>query len=152
MKNAAQIINSIQSRPQFSKLSYYKCIKIVQSMFTAPVQKMINFAYIKNRTLFFVFNHPIGKQEFDNNIQSIKSALKFYMPQECKECEESLFDDIKAFVTHTPKKNIENFKEVKQVYKERSSGNFEINIDDKKLNSLVRSIQKIIKETNSNES
>jgi hypothetical protein len=152
MKNAAQIINSIQSRPQFSKLSYYKCIKIVQSMFTAPVQKMINFAYIKNRTLFFVFNHPIGKQEFDNNIQSIKSALKFYMPEECKECEESLFDDIKAFVTHTPKKNIENFKEVKQVYKERSSGDFEINIDNEKLNSLVRSIQKIIKEINSNES
>ena len=152
MKNAAQIINSIQSRPQFSKLSYYKCIKIVQSMFTAPVQKMINFAYIKNRTLFFVFNHPIGKQEFDNNIQSIKSALKFYMPQECKECEESLFDDIKAFVTHTPKKNIENFKEVKQVYKERSSGNFEINIDETKLRELVMSIQKIIKETNSNES
>ncbi len=152
MKNAAQIINSIQSRPQFSKLSYYKCIKIVQSMFTAPVQKMINFAYIKNRTLFFVFNHPVGKQEFDNNIQSIKSALKFYMPEECKECEESLFDDIKAFVTHTPKKNIENFKEVKQVYKERSSGNFEINIDETKLRELVMSIQKIIKETNSNES
>lgn len=152
MKNAAQIINSIQSRPQFSKLSYYNCIKIVQSMFTAPVQKMINFAYIKNRTLFFVFNHPVGKQEFDNNIQSIKSALKFYMPHECKECEESLFDDIKAFVTHTPKKNQENFKEVKQIYKERSTGNFEINIDETRLRELVMSIQKIIKETNSNES
>ena len=114
-------------------------------MFTAPVQKMINFAYIKNKTLFFVFNHPVGKQEFDNNIHSIKSALKFYMPQECKECEESLFDDIKAFVTHTPKKNIENFKEVKQVYKERSSGNFEINVQDEKLNSLIKSIQDIIK-------
>lgn len=152
MKNAAQIINSIQSRPQFSKLSYYKCIKIVQSMFTVPVQKMINFAYIKNRTLFFVFNHPVGKQEFDNNIQSIKSALKFYMPQECKECEESLFDDIKAFVTHTQKKNQENFKEVKQIYKERSTGNFEVNIEETRLRELVMSIQKIIKETNSNES
>jgi hypothetical protein len=152
MKNAAQIINSIQSRPQFSKLSYYKCIKIVQSMFTAPVQKMINFAYIKNRTLFFVFNHPVGKQEFDNNIQSIKSALKFFMPEECKECQESLFDDIKAFVTHTQKKSQENFKEVKQIYKERSTGNFEVNIDETRLRELVMSIQKIIKETNSNES
>lgn len=121
-------------------------------MFTAPVQKMINFAYIKNRTLFFVFNHPVGKQEFDNNIQSIKSALKFYMPHECKECEESLFDDIKAFVTHTPKKSQENFKEVKQIYKERSTGNFEVNIDETRLRELVMSIQKIIKETNSNES
>ncbi|MFA5428377.1 MAG: hypothetical protein WC279_09260 [Sulfurimonas sp.] len=145
MKNASQIINSIQSRPQFSKLSYYKCIKIVQSMFTPAIQRMINFAYIKNRTLFFVFNHPVGKQEFDNSIQSIKSALKFLMPQECKECDENLFDDIKAFVTHTPKKQEEEFKEIMQVYKERSSGNFEINVHDEKLDSLIRSIQEIIK-------
>ena len=120
-------------------------------MFTTPVQKMINFAYIKNRILFFVFNHPVGKQEFDNNIQSIKSALKFYMPSECKECEESLFDDIKAFVTHSPKRSQHEQNETKEVYKERSSGNFEINIKDEKLNSLVMSIQKIIKETNSND-
>ncbi|PLY12926.1 hypothetical protein CVO_07670 [Sulfurimonas sp. CVO] len=148
MKNASQIINSIQTRPQFSQLSYYKCIKIVQSMFTPPIQKMINFTYIKNKTLFFVFNHPVGKQEFDNNIQSIKSALKYHMPQECKECDENLFDDIKAFVTHTPKKNKEEIKETKQVYKERSTGNFEINIDDEKLNALVHDIQKIIKKMN----
>ncbi|OHE06922.1 MAG: hypothetical protein A3G74_02675 [Sulfurimonas sp. RIFCSPLOWO2_12_FULL_34_6] len=145
MKNAAQIINSIQNRPQFSKLSYYKCIKIVQSMFTAPVQKMINFAYIKNKTLFLVFNHPVGKQEFDNNIHSIKSALKFYMPLECKENDEKLFDDIRAFVTHTPKKEIPDFIETKQIYTERSSGNFEINVQDEKLNSLIKSIQDIIK-------
>ncbi|HEY9203566.1 MAG TPA: hypothetical protein VIM82_04480 [Sulfurimonas sp.] len=121
-------------------------------MFTPPVQRMINFAYIKNRTLFFVFNHPVGKQEFDNSIQSIKSALKFHMPLECKECDEPLFEDIKAFVTHTPKKSIEEHKEIKHAYKERSSGNFEINIDDEKLNSLVRSIQEIIKKANENES
>jgi len=121
-------------------------------MFTAPVQKMINFAYIKNRTLFFVFNHPVGKQEFDNNIQSIKSALKFYMPDECKDCQESLFDEIKAFVTHTPRKSKEEYKEIKVLYKERSSGNFEINIHETKLRELVMSIQKIIKEKNSNDS
>jgi hypothetical protein len=62
---------------------------------------MIKFAYIKNETLYFVLNHPAGKQEFDNNIESIKSALNFHMPQEC---EHSSFEDIKAFVTHTPQK------------------------------------------------
>jgi len=152
MKNASQIINSIQSRPQFSKLIYYKCIKIVQSMFTPPIQKMINFVYIKNKTLFFVFNHPVGKQEFDNNIQSIKSALKFYMPSECKECDENLFDDIKAFVTHTPKSNKEEFIEPPKTYKERSSGEFSIDIKDEKLNSLAKEIQKIIKEIRSHDS
>ena len=147
MKNASQIINSIQSKPQFSKLSYYKCIDIVQSMFTPPVRKMINFAYIKNRTLFFVFNHPVGKQEFDNSIDSIKSALNFHMPDECKECDKSLFDDIKAFVTHTPKKSVktEN-KPVKHVYTERATGTLHVDIKNEKLNSLVKSIQDIIKD------
>ncbi|WP_229855189.1 hypothetical protein [Candidatus Sulfurimonas marisnigri] len=117
-------------------------------MFTPPVQKMINFAYIKNNTLFFVFNHPVGKQEFDNNIQSIKSALNFHMPEECKNCEDSLFTDIKAFVTHSPKKPMQEFKEVKQVYKERASGNLHVEIKNEKLNALVRSIQEIIKAKN----
>ena len=148
MKNAGQIINSIQNKPQFSKLFYYKCIKTVQSMFTPPVQKMINFAYIKNNTLFFVFNHPVGKQEFDNNIQSIKSALNFHMPDECMDDEKNLFNDIKAFVTHTPKKLHVEVKQTKHVYKERATGNIDIKIKDEKLNSLVRSIQEIIKAKN----
>jgi len=149
MKNASQIINLIQSKPQFSKLSYYKCINIVQSMFTPPVQKMINFAYIKNKTLFFVFNHPVGKQEFDNNIQSIKSALNFHTPEECKENEAKLFDDIKAFVTHTPKKalHVENKNQAK-TYEERATGSLHVEIHDEKLNRLVKSIQDIIKAKN----
>ena len=64
---------------------------------------MIKFAYIKNETLYFVLNHPAGKQEFDNNIQNIKSALNFHTPEECSE---TLIRDIKAFVTHTPKTTI----------------------------------------------
>lgn len=121
-------------------------------MFTPPIQNMINFAYIKNKTLFFVFNHPIGKQEFDNNIQSIKSALKFYMPTECKECDENLFDDIKAFVTHAPKSQNVKTKDIIGTYQERSNGDFNIDIKDEKLNSLAKEIQKIIKETRSHDS
>lgn len=150
MKNAGQIINSIQNKPQFSKLSYYKCIKTVQSMFTPPLQRMINFAYIKNNTLFFVFNHPSAKQEFDNNIQNIKSALNFHTPEECIECEKKLFDDIKAFVTHTPKKALVDVKKTQHLYKERATGDFKIDIKEKKLRELVISIQKIIKENKAN--
>ncbi len=121
-------------------------------MFTPPVRKMINFTYIKNRTLFFVFNHPVGKQEFDNNIQTIKSALKFYMPPECMEEDAPLFDDIRAFVTYTPKNISKEQQKQKEVYQERSSGDFEIPIQDEKLHSLVLSIQKIIKEMRNNDS
>jgi len=145
MKSASQIMDIIQNKPQFSKLSKVKCIKKIQSLFTQPVQKMVSFAYIKQDTLFFVFNHPAGKQEFDNSIQNIKSALKFHTPDECSD---TTVSDIKAFVTHTPKKNKNNSTEIKtkkQTYKERSSGEFEINIQDEKLNSLVKSIRDIIK-------
>jgi len=142
MKNASQIINIIQNKPQFSKLSKVNCIKKIQSLFTQPIRKMISFAYFKQNTLFFVFNHPAGKQEFDNSIQNIKSALKFHMPDECSD---TTVSDIKAFVTHTPKKEQKTMKVIKQTYKERAKGNFEVNIKDEKLNSLVKSIRDIIK-------
>ncbi|MBU1659363.1 hypothetical protein KKG72_09970 [bacterium] len=145
MKNAGQIINSLQSKPQFSKLTKYKCINKIQSLFIPALQKMIKFAYVKNDILFFVLNHPAGKQEFDNSIQSIKSALKFYMPEDC---EETTFSDIKAFVTHTFIKVSVKTDIKKAKYPERASGNFAINIKDEKLNTLVRSIQDIIKAKN----
>lgn len=143
MKNASDIINSLQNKPQFSKLSQFKCIQRIQSIFSPPLQKMIKFAYIKNSTLFFVLNHPGAKQEFDNNIESIKSALKFHNPAEC---EENSINDIKAFVTHTPQKTHVPYIIQTQHYKERAKGEFEITVKDEKLRSLMQSIQKIIKE------
>lgn len=146
MKNASQIINIIQHKPQFSKLNKVRCIKKIQSLLIEPVQKMINFAYFKADTLFFVFNHPVGKQEFDNNIDNIKNALKFAPPSECEGIN---IQDIKAFVTHTPKKKEQESKqEIMISYKERSSGEFDVNIKDEKLNELVKSIRDIIKDKN----
>jgi len=143
MKNASQIINSIQNKPQFSKLSKYSCIEKIKSIFTPALQKMIKFGYIKGDTLFFVLNHPAAKQEFDNSIENIKSALNFHMPHECTK---TVFKEIKAFVTHTPLKKPAPIIIKKEFYKERASGNFKIDIKDNKLNTLVKSIQQIIKE------
>ncbi|MBA3025154.1 MAG: hypothetical protein FP820_01950 [Sulfurimonas sp.] len=145
MKNAAQILNSIQNKPQFSKLNKYKCIKKIESMFMPTFQRFVKFSYIKNDTLFFVLNHNAGKQEFDNSIQNIKKALNLYAP---KECEELAIKDIKAFVTHTPTQDVQAPPQKVQKYQERSSGNFSIEIKDSRLNSLVRTIQQIIKEKN----
>lgn len=145
MKNASEIITSLQNKPQFSKLSHFKCINRIVSLFSLPVQRMVKFSYIKNKTLFLVLNHPAAKQEFDNSIQSIKSALNFYTPQECKEND---IEDIKAFVTHTPVRRIAPKEQKKQVYAERATGDFEIDVKDEKLNALIKSIQEIIKEKN----
>ena len=145
MKNATQIITSLQNKPQFSKLSKFKCIQRIQSMFMPTFTRFVKFAYIQNNTLFFVLNHNAGKQEFNNNVQNIKSALNFHMPSECSE---TLVEDIKAFVTHSPQKKKIEKKVAKQYYIERASGKVEVNIHDEKLNTLVKSIQNIIKAKN----
>lgn len=146
MKNASQIINIIHHYPQFSKLNKVRCIKKIQSLLISPVQKMINFAYFKADTLYFVFNHPAGKQEFDNNIENIKNALNFAPPSECDGIN---IEDIRAFVTHTPKVVLKKeAPEIIQSYEERSSGEFKVDIKDEKLSQLVKSIRDIIKEKN----
>ncbi len=147
MKTSTQILQFIQNRPQFSKLSKYRCIKKIQSLFSPALQRMIKFAYFKNDILFFVLNHPGAKQEFDNNIQNIKSALNFVQPDECKEIRVT---NVKAFVTNKPIKKSSLFKSesIKEVYKERASGDIKVDIKDEKLNRLVKSIQDIIKAKN----
>jgi len=143
MKNANQIISTLQNKPQFSKLLKFKCINKIQSMFMPTFTRFVKFTYFQNNTLFFVLNHNAGKQEFDNNIQNIKSALNFYTPDECKGI---IVEDIKAFVTHSPLKKQNKEKVVKITYPERATGKLEISIKDTKLNALVKSIQDIIKD------
>ena len=58
---------------------------------------------------------------------------------------EAKITDIKAFVTHSPLKKQEVKKIARQYYKERATGEVCVKIHDEKLNSLVRSIQEIIK-------
>lgn len=142
MKNATDILKNLQSQPQFSKLTHYGCINKIISLFSPPLQRMIKFAYIKKATLFFVLNHPGAKQEFDNSIDSIKSALKFVTPPEC---EGVIFHDIKAFVTHTPTPKTPPKTPTVEHYKERASGDLDVTIKDEKLRALVRSIFTIIK-------
>jgi hypothetical protein len=142
MKNATQIITSLQNKPQFSKLNRFKCIDKIKSMFMPSFTKFVKFAYIRNDTLFFVLNHNAGKQEFDNNIQTIKSALNFYTPSEC---EKNSIKDIKAFVTHSPRIKQKQKKILYQSYKERATGDLKVKIDDKKLEKISQEIQNIIK-------
>ena len=144
MKNASQIITSLQTKPQFSKLLEYACIKRIGSLFTPALQKMMKFAYVKNNILFFVLTHPGAKQEFDNSIDTIKSALKLYMPSECSNV---LIHDIKAFVTHTPQTKKKLFtNDSDKHYAESAKGDFRIPFKDERLSNLAYSIQKIIKD------
>jgi hypothetical protein len=147
MKNASQIITMLQNKPQFSKLKKYKCIQKIQSMFMPSFTRFVKFAYLQNNTLFFVLNHNAGKQEFNNASQSIKSVLKLHTPSECID---TPIEDIKAFVTHVPMLNTQTAPQVRQIYKEKGTGEVKVLIHDERLHKLVQSIQDIIKEKNKN--
>ncbi len=143
MKKAHDILSSLQNQPQFKKLRNVRCIERILSVFLPSVQRFIGLGYIKNATLFVVLNHNAGKQEFDNNIKMIKDLLKSI---QLPECEGVHFSQIKAFVTNRPRKRYRVKKETVPFYKERSHGEFDIEmIEDEELRYIAEEIREIIK-------
>lgn len=157
MKNASQIITSIQYKPQYHRILEHKCVSKLISSLLPTIRNNIKFGFIKNNKLHFIISATLNKYDKDNIINTIKMILKSPMILESKsffECLDVNIKDVVIYTDHKPKINFEPFSTNSQniTYQERSSGNFEINIDDEKLNSLVRSIQEIIKKANKNES
>ncbi len=143
MKNANQILSSLQNKPQFSKLSKFRCIQKIQELFPAHLQNMIVYGYFKNSVLNFVLSHPWAKQEFDIIIQSIKTPLRQMPPQEC--CEVSI-SDIRAYVSFKPHKEDDLHDGCSHDirYKERAYAEFANNAQESKLHSVIEDIRKII--------
>lgn len=143
MKNANQILSSLQNKPQFSKLSQFRCIQKIQELFPLHLQNMIQYGYFKNGILNFVLSHPWAKQEFDVIIQSIKTPLRQLPPLECQE---SNVSDIRAYVSFKSHKADSLFggSSTQERYDERSSAKFENPISDEKLHNLVEDIRHII--------
>lgn len=143
MKNSQQILSSLRHKSQFKKLSNVFCIKKIQTLFPLPLQQMIVYGYIQNKTLYFVLSHPWAKQEFHNIIQSIKTPLKQFTPKECENIE---ITDIKAYVSHKPNRNIEFYTGAsdKEHFKERAQAQFTNNTTDTKLHAIFEEIRKIL--------
>lgn len=143
MKNANQIVSSLQSKPQFSKLSKIRCIKKIQELFPMHLQKMIVYGYFKNNILNFVLSHPWAKQEFDIIIQSIKTPLKQIPPLEC---EEATFTDIRAYVSFKPYKDdsLYSGSSTHETFPERSHAEFVNNAKDERLYNVIEDIRKIL--------
>ena len=143
MKNANQILSSLQNKPQFSKLSKFRCIQKIQELFPTHLQNMILYGYFKNNFLNFVLSHPWAKQEFDIIIQSIKTPLKQMPPQACCDIE---IADIRAYVSFKPHKNdaLHEGCSSDARYKERAETNFINDVEDTKLHNIIENIRKII--------
>ena len=143
MKNSAQVLSHIVHKPQYKKLVQHQCIDSIKALLPPHLQNMVNFAYIKHKVLYFVLSHPGAKQEFDIIITSIKTPLKRYPPPTCQSFS---FDDIRAYVSHTPLPKSPFFeKETEPLYEEQSTGDFTNNVHDEKLHALIEEIRTQIK-------
>jgi hypothetical protein len=150
MKNASQIITSIQYKPQFKKVLDYKCISKLISIILPSLQKSIKHGFIHKNIFYITITASLNKYDKDNIINTIKMVLNSKMILEEKgfvECNNIEIDDIIVYVDHKPKipANLHMTNAHTLTYHERASGNIEINIKDKKLNSLAKEIQEMIK-------
>ena len=150
MKNSVQIINTLQHKPQFSKLLESKCINRLKASLLPSIQKNIKYGYIKNNTLTFVLTTRLNKLDIDNIINTIKMILNSPMILESEnfiECLDTQIDDVKIYTDPSPKKQVALHKTSThtETYNERATGEIEVNIEDEKLNALAKSILEIIK-------
>jgi hypothetical protein len=142
MKTAREIISHISNKPQNSQIIKTACIDKLLSILPPHLAKAVMFTYIKNRTLFFVLNHPGLKMEFNYKHNLIKSLLNKIKDIDVK-CKIIEVEEIKSFVSNkipTPKS-----EKIEFIYKERSSGEFVNLATTQELKELFEKIKETIK-------
>lgn len=153
MKNASQIITTLQHKPQFSKLTESSCINRLKSSLLPSIQHNIKYGYLKNNTLYFVLTSRLNKLDIDSIINTIKMILNSPMILESEkfiECSNITIDDVKIYTDPKPQKNFKSFTTNTHTlkYPERASGNIQITMQDDNLKALAQSILEIIKTQN----
>jgi hypothetical protein len=143
MKTAKDIISHIVKKPQNSKIVQKVCIDKLVSCLPPHLQNAVMFTYIKNRTLFFVLNHPGLKMEFNYKHNLIKSLLNKIKDIDVK-CQKIEVNEIKSFVSNKiiPPKS----KEISFTYREKSTGDFVNLATSDELKELFENIKRTIHE------
>ncbi|HIP59476.1 MAG TPA: hypothetical protein EYH01_03500 [Campylobacterales bacterium] len=144
MKTAKEIISHFTGKPQNSQIVKTACIDKLISCLPPHLANAVMFTYIKNRTLFFVLNHPGLKMEFNYKHNLIKSLLNKIKDIDLK-CKILEVDEIKSFVSNKiPKPKTEK---IEFTYKERSSGEFVNLATSDELRELFEKIKTTIHES-----
>lgn len=151
MKNATQIINTIQYKPQYKRILQHKCVQKLKSVMLPSIQKNIKYGYIKESKLHFVISSTLNKYDKDNIINTIKMILNGNMIEKNENLLECIGENIEDVIVKVDHKPVFDFHPYatsahKVCYFERSSGEVKIDIKDEKLRALAQEIQNIIKE------
>jgi len=150
MKNAQDIITSIQYKPQFKKILHHKCINKLMSTILPAIRRSVKHGYINKNILYITITSALNKYDKDNIIKTIKTVLNSKMILQSERfvaCNEIIIEDVIVYVDHKPKidTSLHRTDVDKLTYPERASGDIEIKIEDPKLKTLAQSIQDIIK-------
>ena len=144
MKKVDSVIKQLYGTPYYKKLPTYECFKKLKELLPSKYRDGVKFIYQKNKTLFFVLNHPIYKMEFNYNHSLIKSLLNMLKNSDYK-CKNIEIESIKAFISKDFTPPSSKKREYKWIYKERSYGIFENSLEDETLHKIVENIRKKIK-------
>ncbi len=85
MKDSRSIISHLVKQPSFQKCEQMRCFERLLGALPSSFTQWVKFLYIKNDTLFFVFNHPCAKMEFNykrNLIKSLLSQISAQLPND----------------------------------------------------------------------
>jgi len=151
MKNASQILTTIQYKPQYKRILQHKCVQKLKSIMLPAIQKSIKYGYIKDSKLHFVISSTLNKYDKDNIINTIKMILNGNMiaqNENLLECIDENIEDVIVKVDHRPVVDFKPYMtDAHQVrYFEQGSGTIEVEIEDEKLRAVAQEIQNIIKE------
>ena len=150
MKNASQIITSLQYKPQYKKLLEQKCINRLKSSLLLSIQNYIKKGYIKNNKLIFIVGATLDRHDIKKTVDLIKTILGSSMLLESEkfcECLDIQIDDVEFYVDHKPEKKPSLYTTTahKSTYKEQATGNIHVDMKDKKLKELAENILETIR-------
>jgi len=150
MKNAHDIIVSLQHKPQFKKILHYKCIDKLMSTILPAIRRSVKHGYIHKNILYITITAALNKYDKDNIIKTIKTVLNSKMILESDRfvsCNDVIIEDVILYIDHKPQKEHQLYTSSSHNihYKERASGEIEISIEDEKLKEVAQTIQEIIK-------
>ncbi len=142
MKSVKTVLSHIF--PKNSKFGEHSCFNKLISLLPKRFKDHTLFCYKKNETLFFVFDHPGIKMEFNYNLNLINELLNI-MKKNSNECKNLEIKSIKSFVKNDKTKRYLYKKREFNSYKENSKGDFENFAKNQEIKEILEKIREKIK-------
>ena len=146
MKNVKSILNHIF--PTSKKIEEHRCFSKILSLFPKNLKEHTIFCFKRDKTLFFVIDHPAIKMEFNYNQKLINELLNI-AKKNVKECKDLDITGYKAFISNKISQKKSPIKK-NQTYKEKSKGEFEVLTRNEEIKEILENIKKRIIEINKN--